>query len=72
MHARAPRARVKISTRIFGLPMISQAENVLYVIHKIDVCSTYFREIKVYKAHLYTIQLVCDSMLWRMYSDKCM
>ena len=24
MHARAPRARVKISTRIFGLPMVKQ------------------------------------------------
>jgi hypothetical protein len=31
MHARAPRARVKISTRIFGLPMVLQQFFVLTI-----------------------------------------
>jgi hypothetical protein len=32
MHARAPRARVKISTRIFGLPMVKLVEIYQYVL----------------------------------------
>ena len=45
MHARAPRARVKISTRIFGLPMIFMAkkshirhECEMYTLSSLYVC----------------------------------